>query len=95
MSLAEAQRRSITAPMPKYPYPMITRGIGGYGVVELTIDQKTGAVTNAYMLQSTGQQMLDSAALTAFRKWRFKPGTVSKVKIPITFVPPASNKPRI
>ena len=25
------------------------------------------------------------AALIAFRRWRFKPGSVSKVRIPITF----------
>jgi outer membrane biosynthesis protein TonB len=28
---------------------------------------------------------LDNAATGAFRQWRFRPGTVSKVNIPITF----------
>ncbi|PYJ79337.1 MAG: hypothetical protein DME69_05200 [Verrucomicrobia bacterium] len=37
------------------------------------------------MTQSIGSPILDNAATSAFRQWRFKPGTVSKVKIPITF----------
>jgi TonB family protein len=37
------------------------------------------------MAQSIGNPILDNAATSAFRQWRFKPGTVSKVRIPITF----------
>jgi TonB family protein len=37
------------------------------------------------MAPSTGYQLLDNAALNAFRRWQFKPGTVSKAKVPITF----------
>ena len=37
------------------------------------------------MEQSTGDPTLDKSAVNAFRKWRFKPGTVSKVRIPIEF----------
>ena len=37
------------------------------------------------MAVSTGAQILDDAAVSAFRGWRFKPGTVSKVRLPITF----------
>jgi TonB family protein len=81
--------------MPKYPYAMSTRGIGGKGVVELSIDPKTGVVTSARMLQGTGQDMLDQSALKAFRQWRFRPGTIPKVKIPIEFHPPTPNHPRI
>ena len=94
-SIAAARKLSINAPMPKYPYPMSTRGIGGKGVVELSIDPKTGVVTSAQMLQSTGQDMLDQSALKAFRQWRFRPGTIPKVKIPIEFHPPTPNHPRI
>ncbi|HEX5491072.1 MAG TPA: energy transducer TonB [Candidatus Udaeobacter sp.] len=34
---------------------------------------------------STGHITLDDLALATFRKWRFRPGTVSRVHIPITF----------
>jgi hypothetical protein len=37
------------------------------------------------MLQSTGSKLLDRAALKAYSKWRFKPGSVPQVKMPIEF----------
>ncbi len=37
------------------------------------------------MLQSTGSSLLDGAALQAYSQWRFKPGSVTQVKMPITF----------
>ena len=57
----------------------------GSGVVLLHVDRKTGLVTNAEMAESTGHEILDQSALEAFRQWRFKPGTVSKVRAPISF----------
>src|SRR3954464_5904422 len=51
----------------------------------MTVDPGSGAVTSAEMAQSTGSPVLDNAATSAFRRWRFKPGTVSKVRTPITF----------
>jgi len=42
-------------------------------------------VTGTRMLQSTGNKLLDGAALEAYSKWRFKPGSVPQVKMPIEF----------
>jgi hypothetical protein len=42
------------------------------------------------MLQSTGNKQLDGAALEAYSQWRFQPGSVPQVKIPIEF----ANRPR-
>src|SRR6478736_1166600 len=53
--------------------------------VEMSVDTGSGAVTSAEMAQSTGSPILDNAATSAFRRWRFKPGTVSRVRTPITF----------
>jgi TonB family protein len=94
-SIAAARKLAINAPLPKYPYGLATRGIGGRGVVEVSVDPKTGAVTSARMLQSTGNDMLDQSALKAFRQWHFKPGTIPKVKIPIEFNPPTPDHPQI
>jgi TonB family protein len=61
------------------------------GMVLVDVDQKTGKVTNARILQSTGNAAYDEAAVKRFRQWRFKPGaTARQVKIPITFVPAGS-----
>ena len=57
----------------------------GNGIVIMTIDFVTGRVTDVMMEESTGSFVLDNAAMTGFRRWRFQPGTVSKVKSPITF----------
>ena len=51
----------------------------------MTVDSSSGAVTDAVMGQSTGNAILDNAALSAFRRWRFRAGTVSRVRTPITF----------
>jgi hypothetical protein len=49
------------------------------------------------MLQSTGSKELDGSALEAYSRWRFAPGTVSQVKIPVEFrnrpPPQASKRP--
>ena len=37
------------------------------------------------MSRSTGNAVLDNATISGFRRWRFKPGTVSQVQTPITY----------
>jgi TonB family protein len=76
---------AIYAPRPQYPYEARARRQVGAGVAILAVDPNTGVVKKAEMAISTGHGVLDNAALEAFREWRFKPGTVSKVKIPIRF----------
>jgi TonB family protein len=75
----------IYAPRPQYPDEARAKRLMGSGIVSLDIDPATGSVTSARMLQSTGHKILDDAALAADRLWRFKPGTVSAVRISINF----------
>jgi TonB family protein len=75
----------IFAPKPTYLDAWAKRGITGKGIAILTVDHDTGYVTEAHMLKSTGHKVLDDSALEAFRKWHFKPGTVSPVRVPIEF----------
>jgi len=77
---------AVYAPRPTYPFAARLRRLQGYGVALLTIDPATGNVTNAEMAVSTGVKMLDDETISTFRRWRFRPGTVKKVKIPITFI---------
>jgi TonB family protein len=77
---------AVYAPRPQYPYEARARRQTGYGVVVLVVDRRTGVVKNAEMATSTGHELLDNAALSAFRRWQFKPGTVAaEVRIPIAF----------
>jgi TonB family protein len=85
MSITGAKALAINSPRPEYPYEARSRRITGSGVCVVSVDVGTGAVTDASMAQSIGNPILDNSAVSAFKRWRFKPGTVSKVKIPITF----------
>ncbi len=85
MSISGAKALATYSPKPPYPYEARARHLTGSGVCVLTIDVGSGAVTDASMAQSIGNSILDNAATSAFRQWRFKPGTVAKVKVPITF----------
>jgi TonB family protein len=85
MSISGAKANAISAPRPEYPYEARSRHLTGSGVCVVTVDVASGTVSDATMAQSIGNSILDNSATSAFRRWRFKPGTVSKVKIPITF----------
>ena len=85
MSMSSAKAVAVSAPRPEYPYEARRSKITGSGVCVMTVDPGSGSVTSADMAQSTGSPILDNAATSAFRRWRFKPGTVSRVRTPITF----------
>ena len=86
VSEADAYALAIYAPRPAYPYAARDKRLTGSGIVLVNVDSSTGTVVSAQMLKSTGYKVLDDSALEAFRQWRFKPGTVRKVRIPINFV---------
>jgi TonB family protein len=77
--------KAVYTPRPVYRPEWAKQGLNGKGVVLVTIDEQTGKVTGARMFQSTGNKLLDGAALEAYSQWRFQPGTGSQVKIPIEF----------
>lgn len=85
LSFSSAKIVALSAPRPEYPYEARRQKITGSGIVTMTVDPATGRVTEASMWQSTGNPYLDNAALTGFRRWRFKPGTVFRIKSPITY----------
>lgn len=84
-ALAAAMATVLSAPRPEYPYEARRGWITGFGVAIMEVDTTNGKVRRAYMAQSTGSRLLDDAATSAFGQWRFQPGTVSKVKVPINF----------
>ncbi len=84
-SMSAVKAVTVSAPRPEYPYELDRDHITGSGVWVLSVDTASGKVTNAAMAQSTGNAILDKTTTNAFRQWRFKPGTVSKVRVPITY----------
>ena len=80
-----APPKAIYTPKPVYRPEWAKQNLKGKGVVLVTIDTKTGRVAGARMLQSTGNQLLDGAALQAYSQWRFEPGSIPQVKIPVEF----------
>jgi TonB family protein len=76
----------LSAPRPDYPFEARSRHVTGSGVAVITVDTKSGLAVDAMMVQSIGNPILDNSTVSAFRRWRFKPGAPAQVRIPITFV---------
>lgn len=85
VNVSDAKVFALSAPRPEYPHEARRQRITGDGIALLTIDQNSGDVIQITMAKSTGNPLLDDAALAGLRRWRFKPGTVSSVTCPITF----------
>jgi TonB family protein len=85
-AVANAKAFAISAPRPDYPYEARSRHLTGTGVAGITVDSSSGLAIDAGMEQSIGNPILDNSAISAFRRWRFKPGTPPRVRIPITFM---------
>jgi len=64
-------------PEPEYPNALVNKGIGGEGRFRLTVDPRTGQVTEVKVLRSTGHRILNELAAKAFLQWRFRPGTTA------------------
>jgi len=83
-------------PPPQYPLAASLAGVTDRGVAILDFDPLTGSVKAAQMNPSTGDEVLDHAALKTFRKWQFRAGGASRVNVPIQFTmgrPPGMSRP--
>ena len=70
--------------LPDYPYAARDRHLEGSGLYRLNI-KPDGTVSSVTVLKSTGHILLDQAAIHAYRQWRFRPGALHALKIPISF----------
>ena len=83
--------RVVWAPDPRryYPATALQQGLGGRALVHLTIDGQ-GRVTHADIERTSGDALLDRAALELAYAYRFNPGTgLRATRLPVTFQPPA------
>src|SRR5206468_1582176 len=83
-------RRVLSNPAPRYPAEARSIRVGptrGSGKYRVTFDAN-GAVKNVQVIQSTGQPILDRAAVDGLRQWKAEPGPGDwTVLVPITFQP--------
>lgn len=73
------------------PEPDYQRFVGGtftvraQGVYRLTINPTSGVVDEVGVLKRCGEQRLDAAAVMAFMQWKFKPGAIKQLDVPIIY----------
>jgi TonB family protein len=78
---------AIFTPRPFYPSIPVRHGVyhfvgSGSFILHVNAD---GTVSRVDVEHSTGAQTLDRSAISALSAWRFKPGRVKAVRIPVTF----------
>ena len=80
----------LSNPAPAYPESCRKAGISGTTVVGLTISSD-GSVSSAWVVSSSGNGTLDSAAVNAVYGWQFVPAKQNGVaitcnsQVPVTF----------
>ncbi len=73
--------------MPKPVYPGEARfhdGVARAGRYRVNFDAN-GTVKNIQILQSTGNEILDRAAINGLQQWKAEPGREGFVTVPLTF----------
>ena len=79
----------IASPEPKYPTEGFKHRLTDRGLFNLKIRPKKYTVSQVTVLQSTGHQDLDAAAIEALSRWRGRPSElmsrVDHVRVPVTF----------
>ena len=69
--------QAVPSDCPPPVYPRLAQRRGWTGTVVLLVDVAAdGSVTGVSIESSSGHDILDKAALTAVRGWRFRPGTL-------------------
>lgn len=86
----QIQPKTIKAPPPPYPSLALSAGIEGTCVIKGIIDT-TGNVVDAEIYKSSGNALLDGAAMTSFLTYQFTPAYARDrpvtvwIRMPITF----------
>ena len=80
----KTKHHALYAPRPEYPLGARKNHWTGAGIFACKI-RPDGTVASVDVLRSTGHEILDQAASAAFRQWRFHPGDMKRIKIPINF----------
>ena len=85
-----AEAGAVINPAPLYPRVARVQGWEGTTVIRVLVNP-SGVVASARVAQGSGHSVLDGAALTAVRQWKFQPArrkgqaVASQVEVPIRF----------
>jgi len=63
----------------------ISASMSTQGIYRMSINQKTGDVDEVGVVLRSGNKRLDAAAVMTFFKWKFKPGTIKQLDVPVSF----------
>jgi periplasmic protein TonB len=77
--------RNLSGPKAEYPPEALPLKLAGTGQYVLHFDQKTGLVTDVTVAQSSGYDVLDQAAIKAFRQWHEDPNCAKEVTMTYYF----------
>ncbi len=70
---------------PEYPPKFAPYAWSGKGLFLLKVNSKTGIVDEVKVLRSTGHVLLNEFSVKAFFQWRFQPGGLAEVQVPVEF----------
>jgi TonB family protein len=74
------------APVPNYPEAARNRfTVMAQGVYRLKINQQNGSVDEVGTLKRSGHHQLDGTMVLTLFKWRFKPGAIKELDVPVSF----------
>ena len=74
----------LAAPVPDYPSE-VRYFPGESGVYRVKINAQTGAVDEVGVLRRASQQKLDAVMIFELFKWKFKPGSIKELDLPVEF----------
>ncbi|MFH1293107.1 MAG: energy transducer TonB [Pseudomonadota bacterium] len=67
-------------PPPRYPRIARRRGYEGTVIMQVLVD-RNGRVKELHIVQSSGHDVLDRAAITSVKNWQFEPGMRGDLKV--------------
>ncbi|WP_407333825.1 TonB family protein [Enterovibrio sp. 27052020O] len=88
--MVERPQFKVRPSQPTYPRMAMRKGMQGNVLIEVWLDESGNQIKQA-LVKSSGFDLLDSAAISAVKKWRFQSHTVNgvalahRVRIPVRF----------
>ncbi|NIK32948.1 protein TonB [Xanthomonas arboricola] len=93
-AVAPTELAALKTPPPEYSPQLACAGIGGTSVLRVVVGVE-GTPTDVSVAQSSGQPVLDEAAQSRVREWKFRAATRNGQAVPQTIQVPVAFKPPV